>query len=657
LLPGTAGTYTLAIWDAPATGTGMVLATSGPVTVMPPAAESISVVAPSTVTLAQNILVSGSYSNGMPSGLAWSIDGLSYNPVASASIGSGAFTFTIAAGSVPAGGPYLLRVRDTGTPAVVGAAATGFNVESGTIGAIPSFAAGQTATIPFTLLGLSTAYLAWWNGSNDTGPRVAAAGTSAAVAAPPAGTYTLRLYDSITGTTVLDARTNITVSGQTITVASPVSTALTSSLAVAGTYANAAPTALDWSVNGGSTWTVAPGPTIAAGTFSFLIPSGSIAAGTGIVMTVRDHATGISGSAPATFNIYSAAFSNTPTGTPGSSVVVNFTLTGISTAYLVWMQGQVETTSRVPISGTTATLLAPAAGGYILAIYDTATAGSGTQLTTVVVTVNSIGPAPDSSLISIGIPNPVVLLDTSNAQTLFSDAGFTTPQVSNGGFVKGLRDTSGNGYDFNQPGANAPTLAIAVQNNRNGLLFSKNAAQFLQQISSGWIGALQGGPLTALVVFKIVTDAASGSPYVAASISNSGSPDAHNAFSVNASTTTNPSVQAARHTATFGSAKDTTLGAGAKNTLLKVIARFDANGSLIHVVVNSRADVSSTTVGPYVGGGLSLWDSFFLGKQPSGTTPFYMDGYVFEVDLWNTFLTDAGKLSSLGNYATTKWGS
>jgi len=624
---------------------------------VPAPAESISVLAPSTVTISQNILVSGSYTNGVPSGLAWSIDGTSYNTATSANIGGGVFTFTIAAGSVPAGGPYLLRVRDTGTPAVVGAAVAGFSIESGIIGAIPSFAAGQTATIPFTLLGLGTAYLAWWNGFNDIGPRVAAAGTSATIAAPIAGTYALRLYDSLTGATVLDARTNITVSGQTIAVTSPTSTALVNSLAIAGTYANGAPTALDWSVNGGSSWTAAPTPTIAGGTFSFLIPSGSIPAGTGITMTVRDHATGTRGSAPTNFNIYSAAFSNIPTGSPGSSVVVNFTLTGISTAYLVWTQGQVETTSRVPISGTTATVVAPAAGGYTLAIFDSATTGSGTQLATVVVTVTSVGPAPDSALVSIGIPNPIVLLDTSNGQTLFSDAGFTTLQTSNGGIVKGLRDTSGNGYDLNQPGANAPTLAIGVQNSRNGLLFSKSAAQFLEQVSSGWIGALQGGPLTALVVLRIVTDAASGSPYVATSISNSGNSDARNAFSVNASTTTNPSVQAARHTATFGSAKDTTLGASAKNTLLKVIARFDVNGSLVHVIVNGHADVSSTTVGPYSVGGLASWDSFFLGKQPAGTTPFYMDGYVFEVDLWNTFLNDPGKLSSLGSYATTKWGS
>ena len=655
--PAAPGTYTLAIWDTPVTGTGILLATSGPVAVAQPPAESIAVLAPTTVAVSQSIQVSGSYTNGIPAGLAWSIDGVNYSTVASPSIGGGAFSFVIPANAIPAGGPYTLRVKDTGAPNVVGAAATSFNVESGTLGTLPSFAAGQTTIVPITLIGLATGYLAWSNGSSDVGSRVAANGFSSTITAPVAGTYTLRLYDTLTGSTVLDARAGVIVSGQTISVATPAATPLVSPLSVAGTYTNGTPTALDWSVNGGVTWSTAPTPTIAGGNFSFVLSPGSVGAATGIVLQVRDHATGTRGSAPGTFAIYSASFSNTPGGSPGSSVTVNFNLIGISTAYLVWMQGQVETTSRTAISGTTASITAPGAGGYSLAIYDSTTAGAGTQLAAVIVTIASIGPASDSSLASVGIPSPIVLFDTSNLQTVFSDAGFTSSQTTNGGVVRGLRDTSGNGYDLNQPGGSAPTLALGVQNSRNGLSFSKTASQFLQQVSSPWVGALQAGPLTALVVFKMVTDAASGSPYVAASISNSGNSDAHNAFSVNASTTTSPSVQAARHSATFGSAKDTSFGSSAKNTLLKVIARFDVSGNLVHVIVNGHADIASTTVGPYSGNGLAVWDSFLLGKQPAGSNPFYFDGYIFEVNLWNTFLSDTTKLSNLGTYATSKWGS
>ncbi len=655
--PSIAGSYALAIWDAPTPNSGIMLATSGSVTVSAPPTESITVVAPNTATVAQSIPVSGSYSNGVPAGLAWSIDGVNYSSVPSPTISGGLFSFTLPAASIAAGGPYVLRVRDTGNTTVVGAATSGFSVESGSLGVLPSFVAGQTATIPFTLAGVATGYLGWWNGSSDVGSRVAVSGSSATVIAPSAGTYTLRLYNSLSGSTVLDSRSSVAVLAQTISVTTPNSTPLVSALTVTGSYANGTPAALDWTTNGGATWSLAPSPTISGGTFSFTLAAGSIAAGAGLTIQVRDHATAVRGISPGTFSIYSAAFSSTPTGTPGSNVVVNFVLNAITTAYLVWMQNGVETTSRLAISGTSATTTAPPAGGYTLAIYDVATAGSGTQLAAVVVTINAVGPAADSSLASLGIPNPVVLFDASNSQALFSDSGFTSLQTTSGGVVKGLRDTSGNGYDLYQPGTNAPTLATAVQNNRNGLLFSKTASQFLQQVSSSWVGALQGSPLTALVVFKIVTDAASGSPYVAASISSSGNADAHNVFSVNASTTSSANVQAARHTATFGSAKDTSYGANAKNVLLKVIARFDMSGNLVHVIVNGHADISATTVGPYSGSGLAAWDSFLLGKQPAGSTPFYLDGYILEVDLWNTFVSDSTKLANLGSYATTKWGS
>ncbi len=165
--PAAAGSYTLAVWDTPVTGTGILLATSGPVAVAQPLAETIAVVAPPTVTAGQSIQVSGSYTNGVPAALAWSVDGVNYNTAASPSIGGGAFSFVIPANAILAGGPYVLRIRDSGTPAVVGAAGTSFNVESGTLGTLPSFAANQAATVPLTLAGLATGYLAWWNGSSD----------------------------------------------------------------------------------------------------------------------------------------------------------------------------------------------------------------------------------------------------------------------------------------------------------------------------------------------------------------------------------------------------------------------------------------------------------------------------------------------------------
>jgi hypothetical protein len=655
--PATAGTYTLAIWDSATAGTGILLASSSAIAVAAALPESITITTPSSVPISQALTVSGLYTNGPPSGLAWSIDGTNFTAAASPAIAAGAFSFVIPPGTIPAGGPYTLRVRDSGSPAVVGTASGGFMIESGTLGALPSFLAGQSSLVTFTLSGITTAYLAWWSGSSDVGSRVAASGSSTAIVAPASGTYTLRLYDSATGSTILDSRSGIVVVAETITVSTPASAPATAAVTIAGTYANATPTALDWSINGGTTWTAAASPAISSGVYSFSVPPGGIAAGTNYTLLVRDHTTGTQASASTTFSVYSANFTNAPSGAPGAAVVVNFALVGISTVYLVWTQGSSELASRIPVSGTSATITAPAAGGYTLAIYDTSSAGTGNLLASVVVTIATLGPAADSGLTSIGIPNALVMFDTSNALTTFADSAFTTAQSTNGGVVKGLRDTSGNGYDLYQTTANAPTLVTNVQSSRNGLMFSKSASQFLQQVSVGWVSGLQSSPLTMLAVCKMTSDASSGAPYVAASIASSTNVDAHNAFGVNASTTGTPSVQAARHTATFGSAKDTSLGASAKNALLKIIARFDPMNNLVHIMVNGHSDISSPTTGPYTGLSLALWDNFLIGKQPAGSTPFYFDGYIFEVDVWTTFLSDSTKLNSLMSYATTKWGS
>src|SRR6185437_11848937 len=138
---------------------------------------------------------------------------------------------------------------------------------------------------------------------------------------------------------------------------------------------------------------------------------------------------------------------------------------------------------------------------------------------------------------------------------------------------------------------------------------------------------------------------------------NSGTSATSNVFNVSVSTTGSPKIQAGRNSATSAGANETFYGVGAKNTLLKVIARFDATGNQVHLSVNGRTDIVATTTGPYSGGGLAAWDSFLLGKQPFGGTPFYFDGLIFEVNLWNTFLSDTTKLANLASYATTKWGS
>jgi hypothetical protein len=74
----------------------------------------------------------------------------------------------------------------------------------------------------------------------------------------------------------------------TLTVTTPAPASVGASFAVAGTYSGGGvPVTLDWSVDGGATWTAAVTPTIGAGAYSFTIAAG-LPVGT-YRITVRDH--------------------------------------------------------------------------------------------------------------------------------------------------------------------------------------------------------------------------------------------------------------------------------------------------------------------------------------------------------------------------------
>ena len=76
---------------------------------------------------------------------------------------------------------------------------------------------------------------------------------------------------------------------ETLTVTAPAAQTAQSPFTVAGTYTNGPPAALDYSLDGGSTWAAAASPTIASGAFSFSVTIG--AANPAQVIKVRDHTT------------------------------------------------------------------------------------------------------------------------------------------------------------------------------------------------------------------------------------------------------------------------------------------------------------------------------------------------------------------------------
>ena len=89
------------------------------------------------------------------------------------------------------------------------------------------------------------------------------------------------LYNAMKSGTTTTAPTG------TLTVATPTAKTTGTAFAVTGTYANVTPTALDMSLNGGSTWTAINSPTISGGNYSFTLTITT--ANASQTIKVRDH--------------------------------------------------------------------------------------------------------------------------------------------------------------------------------------------------------------------------------------------------------------------------------------------------------------------------------------------------------------------------------
>jgi hypothetical protein len=138
----------------------------------------------------------------------------------------------------------------------------------------------------------STAYAVLSVSGSDEGSRVAFTGSAPPALIPlGAGTYLYKAYGALTGGSALATSPSITVAAgtETLTVTTPGTQAAGTAFALAGTYTNGPPTALDYSLDSGSTWTAASSPTIASGGYSFSITIGT--ANASQTVKVRDHNT------------------------------------------------------------------------------------------------------------------------------------------------------------------------------------------------------------------------------------------------------------------------------------------------------------------------------------------------------------------------------
>jgi len=227
-------------------------------------------------------------------------------PSGSGSYVAAAGTFTATGGAVTglaAGTAYDFQVVEsnaTGTSA----ASTLLNVTTAAAPAVPNavtaLAAGTatSTTIPLTWTesgGAPTTRTVTQRTPAGSGSYVASAGTFGATGGTVTGLVASSAYDfqvvesNATGTSAATALLNTSTAAaaaQSILVNTVATPATNSFYPASGTYANVVPAALDFSTDGGTTWSAAISPTISGGTYSFTALS--LAAGT-YTLKVRDH--------------------------------------------------------------------------------------------------------------------------------------------------------------------------------------------------------------------------------------------------------------------------------------------------------------------------------------------------------------------------------
>jgi hypothetical protein len=213
-------------------------------------------------------------------------------------------------------------------------------------------------------------------------------------------------------------------------------------------------------------------------------------------------------------------FSTIPTQYTGTPFSVSGTLTNYKSApTFTYSEINPNSFSALPSGATvTSTSFAftnPAiatAGSYYVTLKDTTNKVLGISNT---FTVSAL------TLPKVGTTAASLQLDSSVANTVFSNVGGTTEQTTNGGVVEAWKDTV-SGYLFTQStSAYAPTLVTASQNGRNGIqtaadtgsngqyLANSTATTFINSVNAAISSG--GAGLTMALVFKQAVAETSGS--------------------------------------------------------------------------------------------------------------------------------------------------
>ena len=344
-----------------------------------------------------------------------------------------------------------------------------------------------------------------------------------------------------------------------LTVNNITATNISTSVSVSGTYLVAAPTALDWSLDAGNTWTAAVSPTISGGNYSFTATGGTANGGVAR-MWVRDH--------------------SQPSNIAESNAVM-------------------ITNSGVPAATS--------------------------------------------------LSNPIFTLDTYPTGCLFTDAAMTL-QAACGDTVQGITDLSSSGNNFTQPTASrAPVLQSGVKNALPGLRFAGSLSQFMAQSAGTFADTMRtSSGYGILVVWTPATSpsaAAQETMCIGSSISGG-----FDKIRVNQQLNTG-AVRTARNSDTGNTNNAVAPTSVTANTIIKSVVRWD--GTTIKLAVNAQTEATATPTGNFT----TTWmENSTIGVASDGANEFYLDGWIHEIRIWNTTVSDADRTTLL-SYATSKWGS
>lgn len=354
---------------------------------------------------------------------------------------------------------------------------------------------------------------------------------------------------------------------------------------------------------------------------------------------------------------YSTALSSN-SGLTGVPVTLSFVPNG------TWQSGQAITPTLNTITGTFSTVtngtlsggvVTPVAGNNATVTVQftpsSASGVSGTLSSTATNVTNTTGGSA-YSIASIRYPT----ITTANVRCIIiADASALTG--ANGSAVTSIPDQSGNSYALTGGSA---TLVTGAQNGMNGIAFAGSSITQAMQVVTSAAGGL-GGDFSGLLVVK--AESFVGGPILLWIGNSSTTGDSTGPGTDQFALYTFSSNILGLNRIANGSERGSAAIPATSGPLHKIVWRYTAATATIQLFVNGSQVTAqnlnlSNVLATANTATSATWNMISLGASNAGNTTFYTPyaGQFLELQLYGGALA-ATDLTTLQNYATSKWGS